>query len=114
MIMDESTHNGIPQSEILEAYKRIRSIDPDHPTYMVESEPYAYRSTGQATDILVTDVYLYNGTHMQSISVVGDGVRKAVLDTERRSSSDATPHVHLTAAFYKRKTRLIRRSKSET
>lgn len=82
MIMDEPTYNGIPQSEILEAYRRIRSIDPDHPTYMVESEPYAYRSTGQATDILVTDVYPYNGTNMQPISAVGDGVRKAVSDTD--------------------------------
>ncbi|TNJ64353.1 hypothetical protein FE784_20505 [Paenibacillus hemerocallicola] len=82
MIMDEPTYNGIPQSEILEAYKRIHSIDPDHPTYMVESEPYAYRSTGQATDILVTDVYPYNGTNMQPISAVGEGVRKAVLDTD--------------------------------
>ncbi|MFC3773717.1 carbohydrate binding domain-containing protein [Paenibacillus sp. GCM10012303] len=82
MIMDEPTGNGIPQSEILEAYKRIRSIDSDHPTYMVESETYAYRPTGQATDILVTDVYPYNRVNAQPISAVGDGVRKAVLDTE--------------------------------
>ncbi|MEF3305575.1 carbohydrate binding domain-containing protein [Paenibacillus sp. GYB003] len=82
MIMDEPVLNGIPQGDLLEAYKRIRSIDPDHPTYMVESETYAYRSTGQATDILVTDVYPYNATNMQPISAVGDGARKAVLDTD--------------------------------
>ncbi|WP_158606617.1 carbohydrate binding domain-containing protein [Paenibacillus ginsengarvi] len=82
MIMDEPFLNGIAQSEILEAYKRIRTIDPDHPTYMVESEPHAYRSTGQATDILVTDVYPYNRSNMQPISAVGSGVRKAVQDTD--------------------------------
>ncbi|MDF2661632.1 MAG: hypothetical protein K0Q94_4423 [Paenibacillus sp.] len=82
MIMDEPAANGIPQWELLEAYKRIRAIDPDHPTYMVESEAYAYRSTGQATDILVTDVYPYSTSYPRSLASVGNGVRKTIQDTD--------------------------------
>ncbi|GAA3401152.1 carbohydrate binding domain-containing protein [Paenibacillus hodogayensis] len=82
MIMDEPSGNGIPQSELLDAYKLIRSIDPVHPTYMVEVDSHYYRSTGQATDILVTDVYPYNQDYNQPISAVGDGVRKAAADVD--------------------------------
>ncbi|MFD0712759.1 carbohydrate binding domain-containing protein [Paenibacillus sp. GCM10027626] len=82
MIMDEPKLNGIMQSELLDAYRMIRSLDPVHPTYMVESELEAYRSTGQATDILVTDVYPYNKERMQPISAVGNGVRKAVANVD--------------------------------
>lgn len=78
MIMDEPVGNGIPQQELLDAYKLVRSLDPIHPTYMVEAAPYAYSSTGQATDILVTDRYPYAKDYMQPISIVGDGVRDAV------------------------------------
>jgi len=87
MIMDEPSGNGIPQSELLDAYKLIRSIDPFHPTYMVEADLHYYRSIGQATDILVTDVYPYNLDNNQPISAVGDGVRKAIADV------DNTKHV---------------------
>lgn len=82
MIMDEPSGHGITQQELLDAYKLIRSIDANHPTYMVEGSPAVYRSTGQAADILVTDVYPYNSVYMQPITAVGDGVRKAVADVE--------------------------------
>ncbi|WP_108994844.1 S-layer homology domain-containing protein [Paenibacillus agaridevorans] len=82
MIMDEPKLNGINQAELLDAYEMIRSLDPIHPAYMVESELDAYRSTGQATDILVTDVYPYYSRNNQPISAVGDGVRKAVADVD--------------------------------
>ncbi len=82
MIMDEPSGNGIPQSELLDAYKLIRSIDPVHPTYMVEVDSDYYRSTGHATDVLVTDVYPYNQDFNQPISAVGDGVRKAVAEVD--------------------------------
>ncbi|MFK7692805.1 carbohydrate binding domain-containing protein [Paenibacillus sp. HJGM_3] len=78
MIMDEPSTNGIPQSELLDAYKLIRSIDQVHPTYMVEADPLYYYQTGQATDILVTDVYPYSQNGGLPISAVGNGVRKAV------------------------------------
>ncbi|WJH34694.1 carbohydrate binding domain-containing protein [Paenibacillus sp. CC-CFT747] len=78
MIMDEPTTNGIPQSELLEAYRLIRSIDPEHPTYMVEADQAAYRSTGQATDLLVTDVYPFYKNSTLPISAVGDSVRGAI------------------------------------
>ncbi|MBP1994510.1 carbohydrate binding domain-containing protein [Paenibacillus eucommiae] len=82
MIMDEPTTNGIPQSELVDAYKLIRSIDSVHPTYMVEAESLHYRQTGQATDILVTDVYPYSQGSPITISAVGDGVRKAISDVD--------------------------------
>ncbi|WP_171631398.1 carbohydrate binding domain-containing protein [Paenibacillus plantarum] len=82
MIMDEPVLNGIPQSELLEAYKLIRSIDPDHPTYMVEYDPGAFRMVGQATDILATDVYPYRTDFMQPISAVGESVRSAVANVD--------------------------------
>lgn len=78
MIMDEPVYRGIAQEELLEAYRLIRSLDPNHPTYIVENYDYAYRSTGQATDILVTDVYPYPSTNPKPISAVGDGVRNAI------------------------------------
>lgn len=82
MIMDEPTTNGIPHSELIDAYNLIRSIDPVHPTYMVEADPLFYRQTGQATDILVTDVYPYSQGSALTIGAVGDGVRKAVGDVD--------------------------------
>jgi hypothetical protein len=80
MIMDEPTTNGIPQSELLDAYQLIRSIDSVHPTYIVEADPIAYQSTGQATDILVTDVYPFYKNSTLPITEVGHAVRKAVAD----------------------------------
>ncbi|MFD0712641.1 carbohydrate binding domain-containing protein [Paenibacillus sp. GCM10027626] len=82
MIMDEPTTNGVPQSELIDAYKLIRSIDPVHPTYMVEADPLYYHQTGQATDILVTDVYPYSQGSTLTIGAVGDGVRKAIGDVD--------------------------------
>lgn len=78
MIMDEPVYNGIPQQELLEAYKLVRSLDPDHITYMVEANAEAYMETGQATDVLVTDVYPLNRARMRPISEVGEGVRAAI------------------------------------
>ncbi|GAA3410958.1 carbohydrate binding domain-containing protein [Paenibacillus hodogayensis] len=78
MIMDEPSLYGIPQSELLDAYKLIRSIDPVHPTYMVEADSNSYHKNGQATDILVTDVYPYAQNSVTPISAVGDDVRQAV------------------------------------
>jgi hypothetical protein len=76
MIMDEPVANDIAQQDLLDAYKLIRSIDPNHPTYMVEAFDFAYRSVGQATDILVTDVYPFNRN--MPITSVGDGMRSAI------------------------------------
>jgi len=78
MIMDEPSTNGIPHSELIDAYHLIRSIDPAHPIYMTEEDPNAYRQTGQATDILVTDVYPLRQTGGLPLKSVGEGVRQAV------------------------------------
>ncbi|WP_171631396.1 carbohydrate binding domain-containing protein [Paenibacillus plantarum] len=82
MIMDEPVLHGIAQSELVEAYKLIRSIDLDHPTYMVEYDHGAFRSVGQATDILTTDVYPYRTNFMQPISAVGSSVRRAMASVD--------------------------------
>jgi len=79
MVMDEPSTNGIPNSDLIDAYKLIRSIDPAHPTYMVEEDWKAYRYTGHATDILVTDVYpIREGSAALPLKSVGEHVRKAV------------------------------------
>ncbi|RAV19664.1 S-layer homology domain-containing protein [Paenibacillus contaminans] len=79
MVMDEPSTNGIPNSDLIDAYKLIRSIDPAHPTYMVEEDWKAYRYTGHATDILVTDVYpIREGSAALPLHSVGEHVRKAV------------------------------------
>lgn len=57
MIMDEPFLNGKTLPELADAYRLIRSLDPDHPTYMVEALPPYYATTAKVTDILVTDVY---------------------------------------------------------
>ncbi|MCU6710829.1 carbohydrate binding domain-containing protein [Paenibacillus sp. J5C_2022] len=78
MIMDEPAYNGIPPQELLDAYKLVRSLDPDHITYIVEANTEAYLETGQATDVLVTDVYPLTRNNMLPLSRVGEGVREAI------------------------------------
>jgi hypothetical protein len=78
MIMDEPTYNGIGQEELLGAYEIIRSLDQDHPTYMVENQRTAFESTGQATDILVSDLYPFRPNEVLPIRRVGDDIREAI------------------------------------
>ncbi|GAA3413437.1 hypothetical protein ACFFNY_01995 [Paenibacillus hodogayensis] len=56
----------------------MRALDPDHPIYMVENQADAFVSTGQATDILVSDQYPFRPSETLPIRLVGDDVRKAI------------------------------------
>jgi hypothetical protein len=57
MIMDEPIYNGKTAEELIAAYINIRSIDKQHPVYMVEA-PYAvYDTTAKTADIFATDYY---------------------------------------------------------
>lgn len=78
MVMDEPTYNGIGQDELIGAYEIVRALDPDHPVYMVENTADAFVSTGQATDILVSDQYPFRPSVTLPIRLVGDDVRKAI------------------------------------
>lgn len=78
MVMDEPTYNGIGQDELNGAYEIVRALDPDHPIYMVENQSEAVVSTGQATDILVSDQYPFRPSETLPIRLVGDDVRKAI------------------------------------
>ncbi|GAA3408044.1 carbohydrate binding domain-containing protein [Paenibacillus hodogayensis] len=57
MIMDEPTPNGIPLTELLDAYRSVRTLDPLHATYMVEISAEDYDIAAKATDVFVIDHY---------------------------------------------------------
>lgn len=69
MIMDEPIHNGKTKEELINAYRIIKSIDSEHPVYMVEAPvEWAYETTAKLSDIFATDYYPLPD---KSISLVG-------------------------------------------
>ncbi|MBO9606240.1 MAG: carbohydrate binding domain-containing protein [Paenibacillaceae bacterium] len=56
-VIDEPNERGIDPQELTDAYKLIRSIDPAHPVFIMESRAEHYADTGKVVDALGIDVY---------------------------------------------------------
>lgn len=57
MLADEPGYNQMDLLVIHEAYKRVRKIDPNNPTYLVITDPRVYETFGRCCDVLAIDTY---------------------------------------------------------
>lgn len=76
-VIDEPNERGVEFSELVDAYKLIRSIDDRHPVYIVEDHAIYFNQTSKVTDIMAVDTY---PLPIRPISVVGEKLEKAVQD----------------------------------
>ncbi|MFW6597420.1 hypothetical protein ACQBAU_04125 [Propionibacteriaceae bacterium Y2011] len=89
-LMDEPDGNN-KMDEIFDGYRLARSLDDEHPVYMVSCFPTDYRAVEHSTDVLATDIYPLDN---KPIGTVGHDIDIAV------SVTPSKPVWQILQAFY--------------
>ncbi|MGD7706355.1 carbohydrate binding domain-containing protein [Microlunatus sp. Y2014] len=89
-LMDEPDGNN-KMDEIFDGYRLARSLDDEHPVYMVSCFPTDYRGVEHATDVLATDIYPLDN---KPIGTVGSDIDIAM------SVTPSKPVWQILQAFY--------------
>lgn len=75
MLYDEPGYNRADLLDIYELYKVAHKADPDHPSYLVITNPRVYKTFGYCCDILAVDTYpVVQGDY----TAVGENLARAV------------------------------------
>lgn len=80
-VYDEPNEHGLEFQELVEAYKLIRSIDDQHPVFIMESKSAYSAETSKVCDVLGIDVY---PLPIRSIARVGERLVEARQATDEQ------------------------------
>ena len=75
MLYDEPGYNRADLLDIYQLYQTAYQADPDHPSYLVITNPSVYKTFGYCCDVLAVDTYPVAGGDITS---VGGNIAKAI------------------------------------